>query len=496
MRPELLAQPLQSAPRTLDGEMHVAVLGGGIAGIAAATVLVERGARVTLIERETVLGGRASAWTDQLEDGTEFQMERGFHAFFRQYYNLRNLMRRVDPDLEKLIRLDDYPVLGARGQSQSFAGLPRKTPWNIATLTWRTPGLGLRELRHVNVGRAVQMLAYDSGRCYERWDSMSATEYLDSLNFPGDTRRLLFDVFAHSFFNPEEDMSAGELLMMFHFYFTGNPEGLVFDVLDRPFSTGLWNPFQDYLTDRGADIRLGASAESIRSTGDAWSVTVDGHDISCDGLVLALNVAGLHSVLESSGELGTPEWRSQVDSLELTHPFVVWRMWLDRPTDQGRFPFVGTTGVGSLDNISLYHLFEDESREWAERTGGSVVELHAYAVDPSIDEATIREDLLAGLHEFYPETRGASVIEERYLTRRDCPAFRQGSDATRPGVKTPIDTLTLAGDFVKLPFPSALMERAAASGFLAANQILGTRGVGAEPVHTVPRRGMLAGVTS
>ena len=43
-------------------------------------------------------------------------------------------------------------------------------------------------------------------------------------------RRMMFDVFSHSFFNPEEHMSAADLLMMFHFYFSGNPEGLIFDV--------------------------------------------------------------------------------------------------------------------------------------------------------------------------------------------------------------------------------------------------------------------------
>ena len=30
-------------------------------------------------------------------------MSRGFHAFFRQYYNLRALLRRVDPDLQSLV---------------------------------------------------------------------------------------------------------------------------------------------------------------------------------------------------------------------------------------------------------------------------------------------------------------------------------------------------------------------------------------------------------
>ena len=62
-------------------------------------VLAERGVRVTVLERESFLGGRAGAWTDRLRDGTTFDMERGFHAFFRQYYNLRQLLRRVDPEL-------------------------------------------------------------------------------------------------------------------------------------------------------------------------------------------------------------------------------------------------------------------------------------------------------------------------------------------------------------------------------------------------------------
>jgi isorenieratene synthase len=490
-----IVQPLQSGAPSVSNDLHVAVLGGGIAGIAAATALSERGAQVTLLERESVLGGRASAWTDRLADGTEFEMERGFHAFFRQYYNLRALLRRIDPGLSRLTALEDYPILGAAGLAQSFAGLPRRTPWNIAALTWRTPAMGLSDLRHVNVGRAVQMLAYDPARNYERWDHTTASDYLDSLNFPDDARRLLFDVFAHSFFNPEEEMSAGELLMMFHFYFTGNPEGLVFDVVDAPFSTALWKPFEATLRELGADVRVSTAAQRIQQHDDgSWTVELDTEQLECDAVVCALNVPGLQRLVEHSPDVGSDAWRAEVGSLELTRPFAVWRLWLDLPSDPGRHPFVGTTGVGILDNISLYHLFEDESRDWAARTGGSVVELHAYAVDPLLTEEEVREDLLDALHQFYPETRSARILEDRFLMRRDCPAFSCGSDASRPGVITPVDTLALAGDFVKLPFPSALMERAAASGFLAANALLATRGVQPEPVYTVPPRGLLAGV--
>ena len=164
---------------------------------------------------------------------------------------------------------------------------------------------------------------------------------------------------------------------------------------------------------------------------------------------------------------------------------------LHRAADPGRKPFVGTTGVGCLDNISLYHLFEDESRSWVQAHGGSVVELHAYAVDPGMSETAVREDLLRAFHAFYPELEGAKVLEERYLLHRDCPAFSPGSYAGRPGVPTPHGGIALAGDFVRLPLPSALMERAVASGFLAANNVLAPHGVRPEPIRSIPRRGLL-----
>ena len=197
-------------------------------------------------------------------------------------------------------------------------------------------------------------------------------------------------------------------------------------------------------------------------------------------------------VVEASPDLDDAAWRASVAGLALTRPFVVWRLWLDRPTAEGRHPFIGTTGIGPLDNISLYHLFEDESRAWAERTGGAVVELHAYAVDPDVTEEEMRRELLGGLHRLYPETREATVLEERYLVRQDCPAFAPASYHDRPTVDTPFPGIALAGDLLKLPIPSALMERAAASGFLAANRLLASKQVRSEPVLSVPRRGVLA----
>lgn len=468
------------------------VIGGGLAGLAAAVVLVERGVRVTVLERENFLGGRAGAWTDRLKDGTTFDMERGFHAFFRQYYNLRQLLKRVDPELGFLKPTDDYPILTPTG-NESFAGLTHAPLFNVAKLTWRTETLGIRDLMKVNVPAALAMLRFDFGATYAAFDQVTAGAYLDSLNFPPLARQRLLHVFAHSCFNPQADMSAADLLQMLHFYFTANYDGLVFDVADRPFSRGIFQPLGALLGRLGADVRLGVSGRALeRRDGDRWVVETDQEPLTADLVVLATEVPGVKAIVGASRGLDDADWRRQVDSLRVTNAFAVWRLWLDRPVTRGRSGFAGTAGVGPLDNISVYENLEDESRAWATRTGGSVVELHAYALPAGFDEADLRRQLLQGLHTLYPETAAASLIEERFLLRQDCPAFAPGSHALRPEVRTPFRGLSLAGDFVQLPFPSALMERAASAGMLAANTLLGDRGVAPEPLWSVAVRGPLA----
>jgi isorenieratene synthase len=51
----------------------------------------------------------------------------------------------------------------------------------------------------------------------------------------------------------------------------------------------------------------------------------------------------------------------------------------------------------------------------------------------------------------------------------------------------------IAGDHVDPPFLCGLMERAALTGVLAANDVLAEVGARPEPVNGVPQRGLLAG---
>jgi isorenieratene synthase len=122
-----------------------------------------------------------------------------------------------------------------------------------------------------------------------------------------------------------------------------------------------------------------------------------------------------------------------------------------------------------------------------------VIELHAYACPPGAAAGELGAIMLAELGQLWPETRGLRQIDRRCRVGTDAAGFPVGGHVATPGVRTGLPGLTLAGDWVATPFPSALMERAAATGISAANTILAARGYQTEPVWSVPPRGILAG---
>ncbi|MCH0564200.1 MULTISPECIES: FAD-dependent oxidoreductase [unclassified Streptomyces] len=477
------------APRVGGTRPSVGVVGGGIAGLAAATALAERGVAVTLYERQPYLGGRVGGWPTTLRDGTAVTMSRGFHAFFRQYYNLRGLLRRTDPALEGLTGLPDYPLLHGSGLCDSFRHVPRTPPWSALGFVALSRSFGLRDLRAMDPVAALALLDVRVPEIYEQLDGTSAKDFLDAVRFPERARHLAFEVFSRSFFADPGQLSAAEMALMFHIYFLGSAEGLLFDVPRAPFPTALWDPLAGYLAGHGADLRTGTAVEHVAPVSGGQVVATDRDERRHDGVVLALDAAGLRALVAGSGQLGDGPWRERIARLRTAPPFLVSRLWLDRPVARDRPGFLGTSGFGTLDNISVLERWEDEASRWAARTGGSVVELHAYAVPPEASRDVEEKRLLDQLRHVYPETRTATVVDARHEWRGDCPLFPVGGFAGRPTVRTPDPAVVLAGDLVRADLPVALMERAATTGFLAANALLERWGVRGQTLWTVPDRG-------
>lgn len=477
----------------LSSRPHAVVVGGGIAGLAAATGLAERGVSVDVVEREGYLGGRVGGWTE-CQHGAELAMNRGFHAFFRQYYNLRTLLRRVDPELRMLAPVSDYPLIDGAGRRDTFRGLPRTPPWNALAFALRSPTFRLRDLARIDARAAGPLMAVSVPDIYRRLDHVDAETFLKGINFPESARHLAFEVFSRSFFAEPTHLSAAELATMFHIYFLGSSEGLIFDVATANFDVSLWNPLRDYLSDRGVRVHLGGQVSSITAdTTKGFRVQTDsGEHFDADAVVLALDVGGLQQVVSASPALGDELWRSRIQQLRTAPPFVVQRLWLDRPVASNRPAFLGTAGHPPVDNISVLERYERQAAAWAHQHRGSVVELHSYAASSASSTRAAIEQLRL----LYPETTTAKIIHERELRRTDCPLFAPGTYTQRPTVNTPVPGLVLAGDGIRIDLPVALMERAATTGWSAANRLLSSFGLAGHPLCTVPIRGRSALLSS
>jgi isorenieratene synthase len=519
--PQPLVRRDPSKPLRVTHPLRVAVVGGGIAGCVAATVLAERGVRVTLLEAGDRLGGRAGTRQCQLPGGMSDVVEHGFHAFFGQYYNLRAWLRRIDPDLGMLAPVADYPVLGKGRPAEHFVRIPRRPPASLLGLLATSPSLRTRELARVDGRATIPMLGYDRRRTYASYDGLSAADFLARLRLPAAARSMLFEVFARSTFNDPVAMSAAELLMNFHFYFLGNPEGLLFDAVNDNYQNRMWRPFTAWFTQHHIEVKLGVTVTELRRTSDGWMARLEaGYPIAADHVVLATDIAGLRRLVDASPTLASesPRLAEQVASLRAAAPYVVSRMWLDRDVDPSRPAFASVAGERTLDAVALIHRLQSSSRQWARRQAragqpgvgdgtpahrvgsvppptGAVIECHGYTVGGDVEAPTLGRRMVAELTELWPELRAARILDSETVVRADAPAYPRGGGHLRPGVVTDVPGLLLAGDGIATPHPCALMERAASTGMLAANAILTSVGASPEPVWSVPPRGLLAGTS-
>lgn len=470
---------------------RVAVIGAGLAGMGAAARLGQRGVAVTLFERNHHLGGKLGAWIDRASDGSEVRVEHGFHAFFRHYYNLDAFLRELGLH-QRMRSIGEYVIALRDGRRISFGGVDTTPVLNLLSLARH----GLYDLREVAMGPAGRemdaFLRYDPERTFERFDELSFAELATKAQLP-PALMLVFNTFARAFFADADRISMAELIKSFHFYYLSHDHGLEYDYLEGSYHDDLLEPLREHLLAQGVRVRSGEPVERI--DGEPGALLVHGERF--DDVVLATDVPGTRAIVEASPLTQRhPALGEAVAGLRAGQRYSVLRVWIEVEVPDELPVFVTTERRRVLDAITMLHRIDADSRAWAQRHRGCVLELHCYAVPDDVpDDGEGQVEIVQGMLDeaaaVLPTLEGASVVRHHLQVKADFSAFHVGMHASRPGGRSPVPGIWFAGDWVRLPFPAMLMEAAYSSGLLVANAILDQAGLRGFPVYGVPPRGLL-----
>ena len=283
-------------------------------------------------------------------------------------------------------------------------------------------------------------------------------------------------------------LSMAEMLKSFHVYYLGHDGGLIYDFPTRDYEATLLQPIRAHFASMGVQLRLNTPVTKLEREGTGFKVNGE----QFDKVILATDVVGANAILGRAP--GFEPLHAQFSKLKPGQRYSVMRLWLDKEPRKALPVFVVTEKMRVLDSITVFDRTEDESAEWVKANGGSVIELHCYAVPEGMAEAEVRRLFVEELKKFLPELEGCAVVHENFRIQRDFTAYHVNMARDRPTTDTGIDGLYCAGDWVKLPFPAMLMEAAFASGMFAANRILAADGLREDAIESVPLKGMMAGL--
>ncbi len=107
---------------------HVVIVGGGLAGLAAAVGLAGRGVKITILESRPRLGGRASSFKDPVNGELVDNCQ---HVSMACCTNLGDFCRRVGID-KALRRERDLLFLGPDGRISRFQAGMAPAPFHLA----------------------------------------------------------------------------------------------------------------------------------------------------------------------------------------------------------------------------------------------------------------------------------------------------------------------------------------------------------------------------
>lgn len=448
---------------------RVAIVGGGLAGLAAGVALSEQGYRVTLFERRPYLGGRASSYE---HPGTGEVVDNCQHVLFKICTNLIDFYRRIG--IEGKIRwFDRMTFIEPGGQQSILKSTALPAPLHVMPSFLNFKFLGLRD--KVALARALRMLMTvtpkDEGASFLDW-------LIRQKQTPAAIDRFWKPILISALSEDLDRISVPYAAQVVRESMKSR-EARVMGIPMVPL-TELYDAGRDYIVHHAGSVRFRSSVQGVVPCGSGVRVRLQDAEEEFEYAVLAVPFDSLAKLLPDLPE--AEDLREKLAHFE-TAPITGVHLWFDRKISDLPHAVL-------LDRTIQWMFHKSELLERQQPSGekdadgapvaerGSYVELVISASKSLVNKS--RQEVIdlavAELREFFPEAREAklvkaTVIKEVNATFSPVP----GIDRYRPPQTTAWPQILLAGDWTATGWP-ATMEGAVRSGYLAAESLAANAG--------------------
>jgi zeta-carotene desaturase len=454
------------------GGHSVAIVGGGLAGLAAACALSERGFRVTLFERRPYLGGRASSYE---HPGTGEVVDNCQHVLFKLCTNLIAFYKQIG--VEDKIRWFDHMTFiepGGRRSVLKPSFLPAPFQVTPSFLSFKF----LNAWDKVVLSRALASLIASQPKD----DGASFQDWLQRHHQTHNAIERFWKPILVSALSEEMDRIAVPYAAQVVRESMKSSEARAMGIPSVPL-TELYNAARDYITSHGGSVRLRHSVQSFLPASQGVRLRVQDSEEEFDYAVLAVPFDSLAKLLPESAD--SRDLREKLSHFE-TASITGVHLWFDRQiTDLPHAVLLDRT-IQWMFHKSM--LLEKNSAPTSNRENGgakdqphpSYVELVVSSSRSLIEKSRqeIIDLALSEFREFFPAARDAKLVKATVIKEVNATfSPKPGIDRYRPTSQSPWPHIVLAGDWTATGWP-ATMEGAVRSGYIAAAEISRRSGAG------------------
>ncbi len=429
----------------------VLILGGGLAGLAAASALAPQKLQVTLVESRDRLGGRASSFRDSV---TGQLIDNCQHVSMGCCTNFAHFCRTLGID-KYLVPQKCLYFMTPDGKISTFQGANFPAPFHLAYSFLKLHSLSLVEKMRI---------AYGLGNLL-RTSPREDPPFLPWLKRNWQTQRTIdrfWGLVLVSALNETPDrMGLRYARKVFLDGFLRHRKGFEVQIPEVPLGQLYGQELLEWFATNEVEISLQQAVKKLHLSGKKIHRVElrSGEIISPDWIISALPFARLLDVLPEE-TVKEHKFFQHFHELE-TSPITSVHIWYDQP-------LFDWPHVVLVDCVGQW-VFPRGQTETGEHYLQVVVS--ASRELRTLGQDAIQQRILEELQRLFPKAANAKVLRSRVVTEHAATfSALPGVDKWRPHQTSPVENLFVAGDWTHTGWP-ATMEGADRSGYMAAQAL-------------------------